>query len=78
MKLAARLVPGRTSAEDKADFRWLAEAFKAPGRGPWFDRVRVATSADGLNFTDRISFAPLIRRACTRSFGKGGRKIDGR
>jgi hypothetical protein len=44
---------GQLSESDKEAFRWLVGEMKS-GRiqGPWFDEVRLATSADGLNFTD--------------------------
>lgn len=51
-ELAARIVGGTATIADKLDFKKLAAALKESGRGPWWDRVRVAESRDGLNFTD--------------------------
>jgi hypothetical protein len=52
-ELVARLMSGQLSESAKEALRGLVADMKS-GRiqGPWFDEVRLATSNDGLNFTD--------------------------
>jgi len=50
--LAVKILSGKASDDDKSQLKKLVEWLKTSGRGPWFDEVRVATSTDGLNFSD--------------------------
>ncbi len=51
-ELAGRILARTTTPGDRADLRTVVHSLLAGGRGPWRDRVRVAPSADGLDFEE--------------------------